>query len=213
MATYTTASFSITGGEAQPLEPYIRIWDGNRRDGIDAVYALVEVLSGPTVSVTDIVWEALEDRLGEARRLTTTRYLQNAIENAQFNLNGYSVRDWRASVILAAITGSDVYLAWAGPAVSWVVASDRLYYPGYVKPEDVRGSLGQEGEVPIYVANEQIDEGTTVVMGWSKLPQIIEEGHVSTLIRSGIDPATRSLYRMASDQNEFALLMLQRAGA
>ena len=211
MATYTTASFSITGGEAQPMAPYIRAWDEGRRDGIEAVYGLVEVVSGPAAAVSDIVWEALEDGLKAQRRLTTTRYLQNAVESAQLSLNGYSVRGWRASAVLAAISGDEVYLAWAGPAISWVVTSEQLYYPGYVTPESVTGALGDEGEVPIYVANEQIQDGDTIVIGWSRMPEIIEEEYIPTLIKSGIDPAMRSVYRMAAEESEFAMLMLRLA--
>ncbi len=213
MATYTMASFSITGGEAQPMAPYIRLWEDRLRDGIDAVYGLVEVVSGPATTVSDIVWEALDEGLNAQRRLTTTRYLQSAIESAQSTLSEYSVRGWRASAVLAALTGNEVYLAWAGPAVSWVVTSKQVYYPGYVTPGNPGGALGEEGEVPIYVANEQIDDGDTIVIGWSQMPEVIEEEHVSTIIKSGIDPAMRSLYRMAAQESEFAMLMLQLAAA
>ena len=211
MAAHTTASFSITGGEAQPMAPYIRVWEDGRRDGLDGVYGLVEVVSGPVTTISDIVWEALEDALKAQRRLTTTRYLQNAIEAAQLTLSGYSVRGWRAGAVLAAITGNEVYFAWAGPAVSWVVTGEQLYYPGYVTPDNVSGALGDEGEVPIYVANEQVGEGDTIVIGWSQMLEIVEEDHISTIIKSGIDPAIRSLYRMAAEENEFAMLMLQFA--
>ena len=213
MATYTTASFSISGGEAQPMAPYIRVWDDMRRDDIEVVYGLVEVVSGPVATVSDIVWESLEEGLGAQRTLTTTRYLQNAIESAQLTLSGYSVRGWRASAVLAAITGNEVYLAWAGPAVSWVVTSKQIYYPGYVTPDNSVSALGEEGEVPIYVANEQISDGDTIVIGWSQMPNVIEEEHVSTIIKSGMEPAMRSLYRMAAQENEFAMLMLQLTAA
>ena len=213
MATYATASFSISGGEAQPMEPYIRKWDDGQRDGIEAVYGLVEVVSGPAATVSDIVWEALEEGLNAQRRLTTTRYLQNAIESAQSTLSEYSVRGWRASAVLAAITGNEVYLAWAGPAVSWVVTREQIYYPGYVTPGDSGVALGEDGEVPIYVANEHIDDGDTIVIGWSQMPNVIEEEHISTIIKSGMDPAVRSLYRMAAQENEFAMLMLQLTAA
>ena len=210
MASITTSSFSISGGEAQPRAPYIRVWEERRRDDIEAVYGLVEVVSGPSTTVSDIVWEALEDGLKAQRRLTTTRYLQSAIETAQLSLNGYAIRGWRASAVLAAITGNEVYLAWAGPAVSWVVTTEQLYYPGYVTPENVSGALGDEGEVPIYVANEQIQDGDTIVIGWSGMPEIIEEEYIPTLIKSGIEPAMRSVYRMAAEESEFAMLMLHR---
>ena len=215
MATYTTASFSISDGEAQPMAPYIRVWDDKRREGIEAVYGLVEVVSGPASTVSDIVWEALEEGLNAQRSLTTTRYLQSAIESAQSTLSEYSVRGWRASAVLAAITGNEVYLAWAGPAVSWVVTSKQLYYPGYVTPGNVDGALGEEGEVPIYVASEQIGEGDTIVVGWSQMPEVIEEDHISTIVKSGMEPAMRSLYRMAvaAQENEFAMLMLQLTAA
>lgn len=213
MATYTMASFSISGGEAQPMAPYIRVWDDRRRDDIEAVYGVVEVVSGPVSTVSDIVWESIEEGLSAQRRLTTTRYLQNAIESAQLTLSGYSVRGWRASAVLAALTGNEVYLAWAGPAVSWVVTSEQIYYPGYVTPDNMATALGEEGEVPIYVANEQIGDGDTIVIGWSRMPEVIEEEHISTIIKSGIDPAMRSLYRMAAQENEFAMLMLQRGAA
>ena len=213
MAKYTTASFSISGGEAQPMAPYIRVWDDRQREGIEAVYGLVEVVSGPVSTVSDIVWESLEEGLNAQRTLTTTRYLQNAIESAQLTLSGYSVRGWRASAVLAALTGNEVYLAWAGPAVSWVVTSKQIYYPGYVTPDASASALGEEGEVPIYVANEQIGDGDTIVIGWSQMPDVIEEEHISTIIKSGIDPAMRSLYRMAAQENEFAMLMLQNTPA
>lgn len=213
MAKYTTASFSISGGEAQPMAPYIRVWDDRQREGIEAVYGLVEVVSGPVTTVSDIVWESLEEGLNAQRTLTTTRYLQNAIETAQLTLSGYSVRGWRASAVLAALTGNEVYLAWAGPAVSWVVTSKQIYYPGYVTPDNSVSALGEEGEVPIYVANEQIGDGDTIVIGWSQMPDVIEEEHISTIIKSGIDPAMRSLYRMAAQENEFAMLMLQNTAA
>ena len=213
MAKYTTASFSISGGEAQPMAPYIRVWDDRQREGIEAVYGLVEVVSGPVTTVSDIVWESLEEGLNAQRTLTTTRYLQNAIETAQLTLSGYSVRGWRASAVLAALTGNEVYLAWAGPAVSWVVTSKQIYYPGYVTPDNSVSALGEEGEVPIYVANEQIGDGDTIVIGWSQMPDVIEEEHISTIIKSGIDPAMRSLYRMAAQENEFAMLMLQNTPA
>ena len=213
MAKYTTASFSISGGEAQPMAPYIRVWDDRQREGIEAVYGLVEVVSGPVTTVSDIVWESLEEGLNAQRTLTTTRYLQNAIESAQLTLSGYSVRGWRASAVLAALTGDEVYLAWAGPAVSWVVTSKQIYYPGYVTPDSSVSALGEEGEVPIYVANEQIGDGDTIVIGWSQMPDVIEEEHISTIIKSGIDPAMRSLYRMAAQENEFAMLMLQNTPA
>ncbi len=213
MANYTTASFSISGGEAQPMAPYIRVWDDKQREGISAVYGLVEVVSGPVSTVSDIVWESLEEGLNAQRTLTTTRYLQNAIESAQLTLSGYSVRGWRASAVLAAITGNEVYLAWAGPAVSWVVTSKQIYYPGYVTPDASVSALGEEGEVPIYVANEQIGDGDTIVIGWSQMPDVIEEEHISTIIKSGMEPAMRSLYRMAAQENEFAMLMLQNTAA
>ena len=213
MAKYTTASFSISGGEAQPMAPYIRVWDDRQREGIEAVYGLVEVVSGPVSTVSDIVWESLEEGLNAQQTLTTTRYLQNAIESAQLTLSGYSVRGWRASAVLAAVTGNEVYLAWAGPAVSWVVTSKQIYYPGYVTPDASASALGEEGEVPIYVANEQIGDGDTIVIGWSQMPDVIEEDHISTIIKSGIDPAMRSLYRMAAQENEFAMLMLQNTPA
>ena len=191
------------------MAPYIRVWEDRRRDGIDAVYGLVQVVAGPSVAVSDIVWEALEDGLKAQRSFTTTRYLQNAIEAAQSSLSGYSVRGWRASAVLAAVTGNDVYLAWAGPAVSWVVTEEQLYYPGYVTPDKAGGALGDEGEVPIYVAHEQVEEGDVIILGWSQLAEVIEENHVTTLIKSGIEPAMRSLYRMAGEKGEFAMLMLQ----
>ncbi len=213
MAKYTTASFSISGGEAQPMAPYIRVWDDRQREGIETVYGLVEVVSGPVTTVSDIVWESLEEGLNAQRTLTTTRYLQNAIESAQLTLSGYSVRGWRASAVLAAITGNEVYLAWAGPAVSWVVTSKQIYYPGYVTPDNSVSALGEDGEVPIYVANEQISDGDTIVIGWSQMPNVIEEEHISTIIKSGMEPAMRSLYRMAAQENEFAMLMLQLTAA
>ena len=91
------------------------------------------------------------------------------------------------------------------------MTSKQVYYPGYVTPDNVTGSLGDEGEVPIYVANEQVEDGDTIVIGWSRMPDIVEEDHISTIIKSGIEPATRSLYRMAAEENEFAMLMLQFA--
>ncbi len=192
------------------MAPYIRVWDDSTREGIDAIYGLVQVVAGPSVAVSDIVWEALEEGLTNHHgSFTITRYLQNTMESVHANLAGYSVRGWRASAVLAAISGTDVYLAWAGPAVSWVVTKERLYYPGYVTPDTAGGALGDEGNVPIYVAQEQVENGDVLVLGWSQLLDMIEEDSVTTLIRSGIDPATRSLYRMASEESEFALLMLQ----
>ncbi len=193
------------------MAPYLRAWEDKRRDGIEVVYGLVQVISGPTTSVTDIVWEAFDEGLKAQPRFTTTRYLQNTIEAARDSLGGYSVRGWRAGALLAAVSGRDLYLAWAGPAVCYVVAKDQLIYPGYVTEETARssGALGDAGEVPIRIAHEEIQEGDVVVLAWSQLSNLIEEDNISALIQSGIDPAVRSLYRMASEESEFAMMLLQ----
>ena len=46
-------------------------------------------------------------------------------------------------------------------------------------------------------------------MAWSRLTDIVDEVDVGSLVRSGVEPASRSLYRMASDEAEFALMLLE----
>ena len=192
------------------MAPYLRVWP-DAGEGIGTVYGMVQVLGGPPNSVLDIVWEAIEESLRAPRRLTTTRHMQNAIEAANEALAGYIARGWRASATLAAVANNDLYLAWAGPTTNYVITNDDVIHPGFLSGEDLnaKGALGDAGELQINVVHEEMGAGDVFLMAWSRLNDIFDEDDIGALIRSGIEPASRSMYRMASDEGEFALMMLE----
>ena len=210
MVTPTNVSFSISGKEAREMAPYLRVWP-DKGEGIGAVYGMVQVISGPPNSVSAIVWEAIEEGLGAPRRLTTTRHMQNAIQGAKETLAGYAVRGWRASATLAAVSKNDLYLAWAGPTANYVITDNDIIHPGLISADTLAasGALGEEGDVQIHVAHEEMAAGDVFLMAWSRLTNIVDEVDIAPLVRSGVEPASRSLYRMASDEGEFALMLLK----
>lgn len=208
MTSPSVMSFSIHGGEADPLEPYLRIWTDRGAD-IGSLYGVVEVVSGPPRDVASIVWQGIEAALRESRRLTLTRYLQHALQRGHEHLAEYAARGWRAGVTLASLHDDDLYMAWAGPSFAYLLTDGELTEPG-ARSREVLGAgaaLGERGELVPHVAHASITENDIFLMAWSGLANLVTESELSALLNTGLDNSSRSLYRIIGAEPDFAILL------
>ena len=208
MANPSVISFSIQGGETDPREPYLRIWE-NREDDLGALYGIVEVVSGPPRDVASIVWQGVEEALKGSRKLTLTRYLQNALDRGHQYLGEYAARGWRAGVTLASLRDDDLYMVWAGPSLVYLMADGELLRPGN-QSKEVLGTgvaLGEPGDLTPHVAHETVAEGDIFLMAWTRLENTVTEPTLAALLATGLENSSQTLFRLASSQVDFAVLL------
>jgi hypothetical protein len=199
-------SFSLQGGEANLREPFLRVWP--ERNDVGALYGIVEVVAGPPRDVASIVWQGIDEGL-RGSRFTLTRYLQNALQRGHQYLSEYAARGWRAGATLVSIKGQDMYLAWAGPSLVYLLADGDLVSPGS-NTSKILGTgipLGERGELAPHVAHEKIGEGDAVLMAWTRLKKVTTEPAISALLTTGVENCTQSIYRLVAGEQDFAALV------
>ena len=204
-------SFSVHAGEADPWTPFIKFWDVNK-GGIEKLYGLVEVLSGPAQDISEVVWEGVESSIEREPVLSVTGYLQNMVETSHKNLSVYAAREWVASLTLIAFQGDSFYLATAGPSFINLYDQGKIYDIPHAS-RDTLGTgvaLGQAGDFVVHVAYQDFTDDNSLLISWQRLKSLINLEELSTLFDSGAEIASRNLYRLINDESEFDLLLVSK---
>ena len=214
MSPITAKSFSIHAGRADPWDPYLRRWEGGR-DGTDIVYGILEVVSGSPEEIASIVWGVVDSAFNDPQ-MSITRVLSQALTDAHEQLSDYAARDWRAGATLVAMRGDELYVAWAGPSfVLFRTNEDGLVKPRVGDPSaqatDI--ALGAEGALTPKLVRNPARQAVSLLLAWTSLPEKTNEATLEVLLANDPEGSAPDLYRLVSDEREFAVLVARFAPA
>ncbi len=208
MSSITAAGFSIRAAKADPWRPYLRRWEGGR-EGIDVVYGMIEVVSGPPEEIASIVWDAVDSAFVEPR-MSITRVFDNALTNAHEQLSDYAARGWQAGATLAGMRGDEAYVAWAGPSLALFRINEReILKPqvGDLGEREIDIALGAEGDLKPRLAHAAATDGVTLLMSWTALTKKADDTGLRALVTDDPEGSAQALFRLVREEREFAVLI------
>ncbi len=208
---YSVISFSVHAGEADPLNPFIRVWDVDKK-GIAKLYGVVEVLSGPAQDISEVVWEGVETSLKDEPILSVTGYLQQMVESSHNNLSAYAARGWTANLTLLAVQEDSFYWATAGNSLINLYNQGRMYDIPYASRDTLGkgAALGETGDFIVHLAYQDFTDNDSLLISWLGLKSLINLEELGALFDRGAEIASRNLYRLINDESEFALLLISK---
>jgi hypothetical protein len=203
--------FAIVGGQPQEEGPLLRSFPRQRPDEEeDELYVLVD----PTTEASRQYCAQLVDAVGHAYQqdtLSITGAALRALRAAHrqlFDWNQRTLRDQRVSAGIACLAVRDrtAYLSLTGPSVAYYVGGGRFRR---IAPEGTGTvALGiSEWAEPAFDRYE-LAPGDLLLIASPQIEELLNDDALRTMLMKGGDEALVELFRMAKDQQEFALVLL-----
>ena len=203
--------FAIMDGQPQEEGPFLRSFPRQRPDEEeDELYVLVEPASPQSREHCAQLAEAI-GRMYRQDILSITGAVGRALKAAHHQLHDWNERTLReqrvgAGVTCLAIRERTAYLTQVGPAVAFHVGDGHFER---VMPEETAAlPLGQEDVLEPLFTRYELSPGDLLLLASPRIDELVSEDALrATLLRGG-DEALVELFRLARDQQEFALVLL-----
>ena len=203
--------FAIVDGQPQEEGPFLRSYPRQRPDEEeDELYVLVE----PASPASREHCAQLAEAIGQMYRqdiLSITGAVSRALRAAHQQLHDWNERTLReqragAGVTTLAIRDRTAYLAQVGPAVAFHVGDG--HFSRVVPAEGAKEPLGQEELIEPLFNRYELSPGDLLLVASPRIDELIPEASLRDILLRGGDEALVELFRLARDQQEFALVLL-----
>ncbi|MCH7579113.1 MAG: hypothetical protein IIB22_02595 [Chloroflexi bacterium] len=203
--------FAIVKGEAQEESSFLRSYPRQRPDEEeDELYVLVE----PSAEASDEYTGQLVDAIGRMYRqdaLSITGAVLRALKSAHQQLRDWNERSLpehriSAGVSCLAIREHSAYLAQIGPSVAYHVGSGRFQR---IAPEgSALEPLGQADAAEPVFSRYELAPGDLLLIASPKIEELLDESELRSILLRGGDDALVELFKLASGQQDFSLVLL-----
>ena len=126
------------------------------------------------------------------------------------------MRDWNARSLpgqkaeagasCLAVQGRTAYLAQVGPSVAYHVGDGR--FRRIVPEEEAGRPLGQGDQAQPSFSRFQLSPGDLILIAPPQIEELLEEAALRSILLRGADAALTELFRLAREQQDFALVLL-----
>ncbi|MEX0785322.1 MAG: hypothetical protein WD939_01675 [Dehalococcoidia bacterium] len=203
--------FAIVKGQPQEESPLLRSFPRQRPDEEeDELYVLVE----PTSETSEEYAGQLVDAIGRMYRqdaLSITGAVLRALKAAHQQLLDWNARTLReqqvgAGVSCLAVRDRSAYLAQIGPSVAYHVGGGR--FRRTVPEGEAVEPLGLGGAAEPTFSRYQLEPGDLLLIASPKIDEMLDEARLRSILLRGGDEALVELFRIASDAQDFSLVLL-----
>ncbi len=202
--------FAIVKGEAQEESPLLRSYPRQRPDEEeDELYVLVE----PTGEGAEEYAGQLVDAIGRMYRqdaLSITGAVLRSLKGAHQQLRDWNERSLpehrvSAGVSCLAVREHSAYLAQIGPSVAYHVGGGRMER---IAPEGpATEPLGEADAEPVF-SRYELAPGDLLLIASPRIDELLDEDALRSILLRGGDDALVELFRRASDEQDFSLVLL-----
>jgi len=203
--------FALVEGQPQEEGPLLRSFPRQRPDEEeDELYVLVEPATPHSRQYCGQLVEAV-GRMYQQDTLSLTGAALRALRAAHRQLYDWNQRTLReqhvgAGVSCLAVRDRTAYLSLAGPSVAYYVGDGRFHR---IAPEGQSAEpLGLTDWAEPTFDRYQLSPGDLLVIATPRLEQLIDQDALRAILLRGGDEALVELFRLARDQQEFALVLL-----
>lgn len=203
--------FAIVQGQAQEESALLRSFPRQRPDEEeDELYVLVEPASERSSEYAGQLVDAI-GRMYRQDTLSITGAVLRALKAAHQQLLEWNERNLKehrigAGVSCMAVREHSAYLAQIGPAVAYHVGGGR--YRRIVPEGPAVEPLGHaEGAEPIFSRYELLP-GDLLLIASPNIEELLSEEELRAILLRGGDDALVELFRIASDVQDFSLVLL-----
>ena len=198
-------------GEPQEEGPLLRSFPRQRPDEEeDELYVLIEPATPASRQYCGQLAEAL-GRMYQQDTLSLTGAALRALRGAHRQLYDWNQRTLReqhvgAGVSCLAVRDRTAYLSLAGPSVAYHVGDGRFQR---IAPEGPAAEpLGLSDWAEPTFDRYQLSPGDLLVIATPRIEQLIDPEALRSILLRGGDEALVELFRLAREQQEFALVLL-----
>ena len=202
--------FAIVNGEAQEESRLLRSYPRQRPDEEeDELYVLVQ----PAGEGGDEYAGQLVEAIGRMYRqdaLSITGAVLRSLKGAHQQLRDWNERSLpehrvSAGVSCLAVREHSAYLAQVGPAVAYHVGGGRFQR---IAPEGpATEPLGQATAEPVF-SRYELAPGDLLLIASPRIDELIDQDTLRSILLRGGDDALVELFRIASDEQDFSLVLL-----
>lgn len=203
--------FAIVKGEAQEESTLLRSYPRQRPDEEeDELYVLVE----PSAEASDEYTGQLVEAIGRMYRqdaLSITGAVLRALRSAHQQLQDWNERSLpehriSAGVSCLAVREHSAYLAQIGPSVAYHVGSGR--FQRIVPERAALEPLGQSDAAEPVFSRYELAPGDLLLIASPKIEELLDESELRSILLRGGDDALVELFKIASGQQDFSLVLL-----
>lgn len=202
--------FAIVQGQAQEESALLRSFPRQRPDEEeDELYVLVEPASENSSQYAGQLVDAI-GRMYRQDTLSITGAVLRAIKAAHQQLLDWNERNLKehrvgAGVSCLAVRGHSAYLAQIGPTVAYYVGGGR--YRRIVPEGSAVEPLGHaEGAEPVF-SRYELSPGDLLLIAPPNIEELLGEEELRAILLRGGDDALVELFRIASDVQDFSLVL------
>lgn len=203
--------FAIVQGQAQEESALLRSFPRQRPDEEeDELYVLVEPASERSSEYAGQLVDAI-GRMYRQDTLSITGAVLRALKAAHQQLLDWNERNLKehrvgAGVSCMAVREHSAYLAQIGPAVAYHVGGGR--YRRIVPEGPAVEPLGHaEGAEPVF-SRYELSPGDLLLIASPNIEELLSEEELRAILLRGGDDALVELFRIASDVQDFSLVLL-----
>ena len=202
--------FAIVQGQAQEESALLRSFPRQRPDEEeDELYVLVEPASESSREYAGQLVDAI-GRMYRQDTLSITGAVLRALKAAHQQLLDWNERNLKehrvgAGVSCLAVRGHSAYLAQIGPTVAYYVSAGR--YRRIVPEGPAVEPLGHaEGAEPVF-SRYELSPGDLLLIASPNIEELLSEEELRAILLRGGDDALVELFRIASDVQDFSLVL------
>lgn len=217
MATPWTAQFHIVNGIAQEKSSSIGIFKNAGPAKRSFLYAIADAFN--TKDPEPITGEVIGSIEGEFKRggPSVTAALTSAINATNGQMLKLSAgRDReeapRVGITCAALTGSELYIAQAGPSLAYIYSDEKIRR---VTPSATRGgvididdAMGASGNVHINLQRHEMQDGDIVLLTSPSLASLISNDELAIILTAEPDQAIQRVFLVAKKEENFSAVLL-----
>jgi hypothetical protein len=203
--------FAIVEGQPQEEGPLLRSFPRQRPDEEeDELYVLVEPATPGSQQYCGQLVEAV-GRMYQQDTLSLTGATLRALRAAHrqlYDWNQRALREQRvgAGISCLAVRDRTAYLSLAGPSIAYYVGDGRFHR---IAPEGPAAEpLGLSESAEPTFDRYQLSPGDLLVIASPRLDGLLDQEALRSILLRGGDEALVELFRVAREQQEFALVLL-----
>ena len=203
--------FAIVKGEAQEESALLRSYPRQRPDEEeDELYVLVEPSADANAEYADQLVDAI-GRMYRQDALSITGAVLRALKSAHQQLRDWNQRSLpehriSAGVSCLAVREHSAYLAQVGPSVAFHVGSGRFQR---IAPEGpALEPLGESDSAEPVFSRYELAPGDLLLIASPKIEELLDESELRAILLRGGDDALVELFKLASGQQDFSLVLL-----
>ena len=217
MATPWTAQFHIVNGVAQEKSSSIGVFKNSGPTKKSFLYTIADAFN--TKDPEPITGEVVGNIEVEFKRggPSVTAALTSAINstnNQLVKMNAGKDRDEtpRAGISCAALTGSELYIAQAGPSLAYIYSDEKIrrVTPSSTKGGviDIDDAVGASGNIHINLQRHEMQDGDIVLLASPSLASLISNDELAIILTAEPDQAIQRVFLVAKKVESFSAVLL-----